>query len=201
LASAASAQDRSCFSAEELRQAELEVPHLVDVLALEPGMTVADVGAGFGAWTVVLAKWLGPTGRVYSTDIVDAQLNAIGKAAAKEGLQNVSVLKGSRVSASLPDACCDAILMRDVYHYILEAPAFNETLHAALRSGGRLAIVDFEPEEDSSLPSGVNPNRGGHGISTGLVVAELEQVGLHHVTTLGWPPGSDEYFLVLLTKP
>jgi len=54
--------------AEERRQAELDAPKLVEVLELKPGMTVADVGSGFGAMTVVLGHWIG-SGRVFATDI------------------------------------------------------------------------------------------------------------------------------------
>ena len=59
--------------AQERRQAELDVPRLVEVLELKPGMTVADVGAGFGATTVVLGHWIGP-GRVFATDITERAL-------------------------------------------------------------------------------------------------------------------------------
>src|SRR5687768_18609189 len=79
----------------QLKAAELEVPQLVELLELKPGMTVADVGAGFGAWTMRFSRWLGPGGRVYATDIGAAQLTALGDAVKREGLTNVTVLEGA----------------------------------------------------------------------------------------------------------
>ena len=69
---------------QERARAELEVPYLVDLLRLKPGMTVADVGAGFGAHTVVLAKWIAD-GEVLATDIGQRQLTVIREYVAKEG--------------------------------------------------------------------------------------------------------------------
>jgi len=118
-------QERTTYDADELEEAQREVPQLVSTLELEPGMTVADVGAGFGAWTVVLSRWLGPTGKVYSTDVAEPQLASIRAAVAHEDLRNVVVLRGAEVSANLPAGCCDAILMRDVYHHIRRPAGFN----------------------------------------------------------------------------
>jgi ubiquinone/menaquinone biosynthesis C-methylase UbiE len=74
---------------------------------------VADVGAGFGAWTVQFARVVGPAGRVFATDIGQAQLSALRDYAAREGLTNVTVLPGAAEPTNLPAACCDAILIRD----------------------------------------------------------------------------------------
>ena len=59
--------------AQERRQAEFDGPKLVEVLELKPGMTVADVGSGFGAMSVVLGHWIG-SGRVFATDITEHAL-------------------------------------------------------------------------------------------------------------------------------
>src|SRR5215467_1941825 len=92
----------------ELKQAELDVPKLMPVLELVPGMSVADVGAGAGAMTLVLAQALGPSGRVYSTDVNAAQIPVIREQAAARHLDNVIAIAGSQTSTGLPDACCDA---------------------------------------------------------------------------------------------
>jgi precorrin-6B methylase 2 len=73
---------------------------------LKPGMTVADVGAGFGAWTVQFAKLVGPSGRVYATDIGEKQLAALQDYAKREGLANVTVIEGAVNSTNLPAPCC-----------------------------------------------------------------------------------------------
>jgi len=102
--------------AQERAQAELDAPKLADVLALERGMSVADIGAGGGAVAVVLARWLG-SGRMFATDIGSQQLATIRKYAAREGLDNVTVIEGAADATNLPRACCDAIFLRHVYHH------------------------------------------------------------------------------------
>jgi predicted methyltransferase len=187
--------------AQERAQAEREVPRLVEVLEVKPGMTVADVGAGFGAMTVVLAKWLQPAGHVFATDIAATQLATIRNYVTQEGLTNVTVLEGAEASTNLPAGCCDAIFMRDVYHHLTRPEAFNASVGAALKPGGRLAVIDFVPQPGSEVFPGVNPNRGGHGITPVLVVLEVSAAGLTHVRTIDpWPDKPGGLFLVLFRK-
>lgn len=186
---------------QERAQAEREVPQLAEILGLKPGMTVADVGAGFGATTVVLGKWIG-AGQIFATDVGQRQLGVIREYVQKEGLTNVTVLEGAAASTNLPAECCDAIFMRDVYHHITAVDAFNKNVLASLKPGGRLAIIDFVPDAGSKLPAGVPANRGGHGVPIAVVVEELKSAGFTHLRTFEkWPP-DDNYplFLVLFTK-
>jgi len=202
LFAAVAAGQRSASPA-EIKQAEADVPRLVEVLELKPGMAVADVGAGFGAMTMVLARRLGPSSRVYATDIASVQLSVLRDMAAREHLDNVTVAEGSDRSTNLPDACCDAIFMRDVYHHFTRPGDINRSLFTALRPGGRLAIIDFEPKPGSKLPEGVASNRGGHGIPPAIVAEEVNASGLTHLQTMAqWPPDSNpaEYFLVLFRR-
>jgi predicted methyltransferase len=189
--------------AQERAQAELDAPKLVDVLELKPGMTVADVGAGFGAMTVVLGKWIG-SGHVYATDVAERQLEVIRDYARREGLTNVTVLEGASASTNLPAACCDAVFLRHVYHHITAIDAFNRSVHESLKRGGRLAIIDFIATPGSELPKGVPANRGGHGIPPAVVIEEMSTAGLVHVRTIDkWPPGdkSPAAFLTLFRRP
>ena len=185
--------------AQERRQAELDAPKLVEVLELKPGMTVADVGSGFGAMTVVLGHWIG-SGRVFATDITEHALRQTREYVKKEGLTNVTVIEGAEAATNLPDACCDAIFLRNVYHHITAVDAFNRSLVASLKPGGRLAIIDFEDRRGGRIPKGVPANRGGHGVPPGIVVDELTTAGLTHIRTAEkWPPG-EPTFLALFRK-
>ena len=98
-------------------------------------------------------------------------------AVAQDALSNVVVLEGAESSTNLPSECCDAIFLRDVYHHLTRPHDFDVSLLAALKPGGRLAIIDFPPEQGSSLPAGVPDDRGGHGIPTSIVVAEVTRAG------------------------
>ena len=174
---------------QEREQAELDAPKLVDVLGLKPGMSVADIGTGGGAMAVVLGKWIG-TGRVYATDITESALRTTREYAKKEGLTNVTVIEGGADRTNLPDACCDAVFLRHVYHHITEIAAFNKSLLTSLKPGGRLAIIDFVGRKGSPLPAGVPANRGGHGIPPQVVIEEVTAAGFKHVRTIdAWPPG------------
>jgi protein-L-isoaspartate O-methyltransferase len=185
--------------AQERRQAELDAPKLVEALELKPGMTVADVGSGFGAMTVVLGHWIG-SGRVFATDITERALRQTREYVKSEGLTNVTVVEGAEAATNLPDACCEAIFLRNVYHHITAVDAFNRSLVASLKPGGRLAIIDLEDRKGGQVPKGVPANRGGHGVPPQLVVDELKAAGLTHVrTTEGWPPG-EPTFLALFRK-
>jgi ubiquinone/menaquinone biosynthesis C-methylase UbiE len=188
---------------QEQEQAKRDVPKLADALSLKPGMTVADVGSGGGSMAVGMATWLGPSGRVYATDVGAAQLAEITSAVARDGLTNVTVLEGAAGSTNLPNDCCDAIFLRAVYHHLTSPPEFGASLLASLKSGGRLAIIDFEPPPGSSVPEGVPKNREGHGIRPPVIVSELTQSGFRHATTLSRWPGdrADDGFLVLFEKP
>ena len=187
----------------ERAQAEREVPRLAEVLELKPGMTVADVGAGGGAVTVVLGKWIG-SGRVFATDIGALQLQLIRHYVIREGLSNVTVIEGRATSTNLPDGCCDAIFLRDVYHHLTDPESFNKSLHASLKPGGRLAVIDFVPDQGSKPPAGVPATREGHGIRPPMVISEVSSAGLTHASTIEkWQPDDPKspLFLVLFRKP
>jgi len=179
---------------QEREQAELDAPKLVEVLGVKPGMTIADIGSGGGAMTVVLGHWIG-SGHVYATDITEHALRHTREYAKKEGLNNVTVIEGAAAATNLPDECCDAVFLRHVYHHITELAAFNTSLRASLKPGGRLAIIDFEARRPNpaQIPKGVPANRLGHGIPASVVIEEVTAAGFTHVRTIdAWPPGDKQ---------
>jgi len=175
---------------EQIRITEVEVPRLVKLLGLTPGAKVADVGAGLGAWTLRFAQWTGTTGHVYATDVGDEQLVALRDLVARERLSNVTVLTGTTDATNLPPACCDAILVRNVYHYVTQPEAMVRSFAASLKPGGRLAIVDFPPRPNSPLPPGVPANRGGNGIPPEILEREVGVMLKHVITVPNWSPES-----------
>lgn len=188
-------------AAQDRASAEKDVSKVVEVLDLKPGMTVADVGAGGGSMSVVLAKWIG-AGHVFATDIGARQLELIRNAVKKEGLTNVTVVEGAAASTNLPAECCDAVFLRLVYHHITAPGEFDKSLLASLKPGGRLAIIEFLPDKGSKIPDGVPANREGHGIPVKIVESEFVAAGFTHVKTIeGWPDEkSPRTFVVLFKK-
>ena len=188
----------------QLASAEAEVPRLVEIFQLKPGMNVADVGAGFGAWTIGFAEAVGPTGRVYSSDVGEQQLASLRQTKTRRALTNVTVVEAGERSTNLPAGCCDAILVRDVYHHLTAPEDMTSSLAATLKPGGRLVVVDFLPRPDTDVPAGVPANRGGHGVPSDVVIAEVTAAGLTHVISdpqwSGTPQRPASLFLTLFQK-
>ena len=200
--SAPAAAQQTALTEGQIKAAELEIPELVKLLNLQPGMTIADVGAGFGAWTVRFARFVGPSGRVYATDIGEKQLAWLREYTKREGATNVTVVEGAPASTNLPPNCCDAILIRDAYHHLTEPEKIIASMAAALKPGGRLAVIDFPPRAKSEVPSGVPANRAGHGVPPEIVEREIGATLKHVQTISSWMPASEpaSLFLVLFQK-
>src|SRR5688572_6663946 len=86
---------------ELLTLADIEVRRLVPLLRLAPGVTIADVGAGLGAWSLRFSQWTGTAGHVYATDVGEEQLAALRALAAQERLSNVTIMVGATASTNL----------------------------------------------------------------------------------------------------
>jgi len=166
--------------------AELAV--LGDALDLRPGATIADLGAGDGQIAVALARRVGAGGAVVASELGAAQRKAIAERARGEGLGNVTVVEASQAQTGLADGCCDAILMRGVYHHLTQPEATLAGIVAALKPGGRLVVVDFAPSV-LLAPWPSAENRGGHGVRRDEVVSEARRAGLRHVSTVDRYPG------------
>jgi ubiquinone/menaquinone biosynthesis C-methylase UbiE len=122
-----------------------EMPRLREALTLRTGMVVADVGAGKGQLRLALAGAVGSAGHVFSSEIESARLRALRDAVAEAGLSNVTVVEAKTSDSGLPAGCCDAIVLRRVYHHLTDPAATNASLLSALRPGGLLAVIDIPP--------------------------------------------------------
>jgi ubiquinone/menaquinone biosynthesis C-methylase UbiE len=119
-------------------------PQIMAELELEPGMTVADIGAGTGYFTRELASRVGPEGQVFAVDIIPEFLAELEARAAAAGLDNIETVLGETDDPGLPPASVDLIFVGDAYHHFSEPSTMLGHMRAALRPGGRLAIVDWE---------------------------------------------------------
>jgi len=119
-------------------------------IGLEPGESIADVGAGTGLYTPLLAQLVGPAGRVFAVDIVPRFIEHIRDQVALRGLTQVTPVLGSDVSANLPAGSVDIVFVCDTYHHFEDYNAMLQSIHAALKPGGRLVVVDFEREDGVS---------------------------------------------------
>ncbi len=166
----------ACASLHEPEQAESQ--RLSELLAIEPGKVVADVGAGRGGWTLDMSRVVGPDGHVFSTEIDPRRIREIRAAVGDTRVQNVTVVEGTSQDTGLPEGCCDAIFLRHVHHHITHPEEMHASLRRALRPGGRLVIIDFEPfPRLLGIPEGVPENRRGHGMPFEVLADELAGAG------------------------
>src|SRR5262245_34031303 len=182
-----------------------EMPRLRHELALKPGMSVADVGAGRGELTVALAAEIGPSGQVFSTDIDTKALEQIRARVAAAELRNVTILQAGARDTGLPTSCCDVVVLRRVYHHLSDPAATNFDLLRALRPGGVLTIIDFPPMFSWLWPwsSKDTLGRTGHGVAAGRVVAEVTARGFTLEKVIeDWPGrGPLKSYCAIFRKP
>jgi len=157
-----------------------EEARLAELLDAAPGRVIAEIGAGDGDFSVAIARRLQPGGVLYSTELDAGLLLKIEDRAEREDLSNLVAVKAGVSSTNLPDACCDAVFMRNVYHHIGDIESFNRSLRKTVRPGGRVAIIDFPPRSFGHLdrpPADAAGERNGHGVSAQAVAKEMESAG------------------------
>jgi ubiquinone/menaquinone biosynthesis C-methylase UbiE len=155
-----------------------EITRLAELTQWKAGTIVADVGAGEGTYSFVAAQKVGPSGRVYATEIDTGKLKILRAEVTKRKLENMIIVEGTADDTKLPSSCCDTIFLRHVYHHLTQPQEFDRNLVRSLKPGAYLAIIDFPPSLNLGPVEGVPKNRGGHGIPEKVMVEELATVGL-----------------------
>jgi len=179
---------------------------IATLLAVRPGSTVAEVGAGHGQMAIRMAQKVGLAGHVYASEIDPVRIAEIQQRARDAGLDNLTAVTADPIDSGLPAACCEAVYMIGVYHHLTNPIATDASVFRALKSGGRLLVDDFPPTLWLALfkVEGVPANRGGHGVPDQIVANELTGVGFNQVQKIRpWHAGffiRDNYCL-LFAKP
>jgi ubiquinone/menaquinone biosynthesis C-methylase UbiE len=133
---------------ERLEREDEERPtKLMATLGLQPGQVVADVGAGSGYLTRRMAQAVGPTGKVYATDIQPEMLVILRTNLNQRGITNVVPVLNTPQDPHLPTNALDLILLVDVYHECDFPYEMGLGMARALKPGGRLVLVEYRGEE------------------------------------------------------
>ena len=175
-----------------------EIPKLAALMDWKPGMVVADIGAGDGSYTFAAVEHIGMTGKVFATEIDAEKLKALRAEVKKRNLQNVTVIESGEAETNLPESCCDAIFLRRVYHHLTKPLEFDASILAALKPGGKLAIIDFPPHPEYGKVKGVPKDREDHGIQQKILINELGKAGFQVEKIVEDWPTSD--YCVLFVK-
>lgn len=146
---------------------------------IQPGQRVADLGCGGGFFSWYFSRAVGPEGKVYATEINDDALKYLDRFIQRAHVKNIKTIATRMNDTGLAENSVDVIFMCSMYHavYITDIEfvkdAFIESLHKALRPGGRLIIVDNSISEPGQTPY------YGSGISPELVIGQLSYYGFH----------------------
>ena len=134
----------SRYSTEEARDRLKEADRVMREAGIRPGMTVADIGAGEGYYTVRLAAKVGEDGRVVAQDVVPAVRDKLADRVTREELDNVSVKLGEPADPKLPPNSFDRIFMMHMYHEISAPYEFLWRLRPSLAPKGRVVVIDAD---------------------------------------------------------
>lgn len=155
----------SRWSTEELRDRRNEAGEVMARAGIAPGMTVADIGAGEGYYTIRLAQKVGKDGRVLAEDIVASVRDSLAERVTRERLQNVSVRLGAPADPRLPENSFDRVFMVHMYHEIEQPYEFLWRMRPSLKPDGLVIVVDAERPTQS------------HGTPMALLRCEFAAVG------------------------
>ncbi len=171
----------STYRDEDARDSVGEFESVVRLAEIRPGMSIADIGAGGGYYTVRLSPIVGRDGRVLAEDIVPRTIQELGARVQRERLDNVALKLGQPNDPQLPNASFDRVLMIHMYHEIARPSEFLWHLHDDLKRGGTIIVVDADRPTDR------------HGTPPRLLVCELNAVG-YELRRFDQLPDSESYF-------
>jgi len=147
------------------RGERLQINRVMDILGITPGKSVADIGAGSGWFTVRAAKRVGGTGLVYAVDINPKAIRYIATRGENGKLQNIKTILSKPNDPLLPPNSVDAVLLLKTYHEVARPVELLRNLHAALRPGAKVGVIDR------------NGNGEDHGVGSDVVIREAQQAG------------------------
>lgn len=160
------------------REKEERPAAVLDVLELRDGEVVADLGAGSGYFTFLMAPRVGSTGKVIAVDIQQEMVDAIRKRVAELKLTNAEAVKDTETDPKLPPDGVDVVLMVDVYHELAYPFEVMTNVLEALKPGGRVAFVEYR-KEDAHVPI-----KEVHKMALKQLDREMKAVGLVRVRTV-----------------
>jgi ubiquinone/menaquinone biosynthesis C-methylase UbiE len=133
------------------REAEEQPTRALQIMQIARGMTVADIGAGSGYFTERLARLVGPSGRVFATDIQQGMMDLLKRRLSNQRIENVTLILSEPSNPQLPAGTIDLALMVDVYHELDDPQTVLGHIRKALKPEGRLVLVEYKGE-DPTIP-------------------------------------------------
>ena len=158
---------------------------VITSLCLKPGDHVADIGAGDGYFTFLLAEAVGPKGKVYAVEVTDAKVKRLVRRATRGGYKNIEVILGQFDDPLLPDQTIDLAFLCNTYHHIDNRPSYFSRLRTNLRRNGRVAIIDLKDDLTGIPRLFVSP---AHRMPTKQLYEEMDEAGYERVSIFNYLP-------------
>ena len=165
------------FSTEDARDRVGEAEEVMRLAEVAPAMSVADIGAGEGYYTVRLSPIVGRRGRVLAEDIVPETRDRLAQRVQRENLDNVAVKLGNPADPMLPAGSFDRIFLVHMYHEVTQPYEFLWNLRSGLKPDGLVIVVDSD-----------RPVKR-HGMPPKQLMCEFAALGLSPVKTARLPDG------------
>jgi cyclopropane fatty-acyl-phospholipid synthase-like methyltransferase len=172
------------------RDERLQINRVMDMLGIEPGKSVADIGAGSGWFTVRAARRVTRSGTVYAVDINPDAIHYIDQRTKKEQLQNIKTILSKPDDPQIPAHSVDAVLLLKTYHEVAQPVLLLRNLRSSLKPGARIGIIDR------------NGNGENHGVNKDVVIHEAAQAGYELRDSQDFVKADGvDYFLIFTAKP
>lgn len=139
---------------------------ILDTMALKPGMDVADIGAGSGLISRLIASKVAPGGTVYAVDVAKSMVDHIAETAREEKIANLKAVLGDPHSPELAPQSVDVVCIIDAYHHFEYPADMLAEIKKALRPDGLLMLIDFKRIEGISRDYILKMVRAGEGTFT-----------------------------------
>lgn len=160
------------------RESEERPQLTIDALDIEPGQTVADLGAGSGYYTFRIAPLVGERGRVLAIDVEPRMLRIISERARRDGVKNVATVLSTPSDPNLEPNSIDLLFMVDVYHELEYPFEVMTKVREALKPGGRVALIEYRAEDPAVMIKPV------HKMTERQIIKELTAAGFRHQKTI-----------------
>ncbi len=167
---------------------------IVAACQIQPGMSVADIGAGTGLFTRLFSEAVGPDDRVYAVDIAENFVKHIEHLAKEKRMTNVVGVLCRADSVELPENSIDIAFICDTYHHFEYPYKTMRSIHRALKPHGRVVLVDFHRIEGVSRDWIMGHVRAGQEV----VTKEILECGFRQIDEM--PELLEESYLVRFEK-
>jgi len=160
------------------RETEERPQQVIDALDIEPGQTIADLGAGSGYYSFRIAPLLGERGMVLAIDVEPRMLKIVSERAHRDGVKNITTVLGTPSDPNLEPNSVDLLFMVDVYHELAFPFEVMTKVREALKPGGRVALIEYRAEDPAVMIKPV------HKMSERQIIKELTAAGFRHQKTV-----------------